>query len=56
MADMNPARGYKGALAIRQPNVKIHCRQAGWPWLLDGVYKAYSSNDSPTGCGSPDLV
>jgi 4'-phosphopantetheinyl transferase len=37
MADLKPAIGYKGAVAIHRPNHAIRCRQAGWPWLLDAI-------------------
>jgi hypothetical protein len=38
MADLKPADGYKGALAIGQPNVTIRLRQAAWSGLLDGIH------------------
>ena len=34
IADVAPVRGYKAAVAARQPNVALHCREVSWPWLL----------------------
>jgi 4'-phosphopantetheinyl transferase len=34
IADLAPVRGYKAAVAVRQPNVALHCREGSWPWLL----------------------
>ena len=34
IADLAPVPGYKAAMAVRQPNVALHCREVSWPWLL----------------------
>jgi 4'-phosphopantetheinyl transferase len=34
IADLAPVRGYKAAVAVRQPNVALHCQEVSWPWLL----------------------
>ena len=34
IADLTLVRGYKAAMAVRQPNVALHCREISWPWLL----------------------
>jgi 4'-phosphopantetheinyl transferase len=34
IADLVPVPGYKAAMAVRQPNVALHCREASWQWLL----------------------
>ena len=34
IADLAPVPGYKAAVAVRQPNVALHCREVSWPWLL----------------------
>lgn len=34
MADLDPADGYKSALAVRHPQVSIRCFHADWAWLM----------------------
>jgi 4'-phosphopantetheinyl transferase len=34
MADLDPADGYKAALAVSHPQVSIRCRHADWAWLM----------------------
>jgi 4'-phosphopantetheinyl transferase len=36
MADLAPAAGYAGALAIGRPDMSTRCLTADWTWLLDG--------------------
>jgi 4'-phosphopantetheinyl transferase len=34
IADLAPMPGYKAAMAVRHPNVALHCLEVRWPWLL----------------------
>jgi len=34
ISDLAPARGYKAAVAVRQPSIALNCREVTWPWLL----------------------
>jgi 4'-phosphopantetheinyl transferase len=34
IADLVPVPGYKAAMAVRQPNVALRCREVSWSWLL----------------------
>jgi 4'-phosphopantetheinyl transferase len=54
MADLAPADGYKAAVAVHQPGVAIDCRDARWPWLLDGLHTMASRDESADACGAAD--
>jgi 4'-phosphopantetheinyl transferase len=50
IADLAPVRGYKAAVAVRQPHVALYCREVSWPWLLarrgDTANNCYNSMKS----------
>jgi 4'-phosphopantetheinyl transferase len=37
MADLAPAAGYKAAIAVQRPRAEVRCREAQWPWLVEGL-------------------
>jgi 4'-phosphopantetheinyl transferase len=54
LTDLACGGGYRAALAVGHPNASIVCRQAPWPWLLEGIHSSAlnSANAASTVAGS----